>query len=121
MRLGELVERVPRSAITTAELAGGLALCLLSSAPLRIAFTDGTTWGFEVSRFYRRHAKHVMRALGGRQPRLTGPPTAVAVLGENRKRQSRTSGLRESGCARVPRLNLRAGVGADGGGTLDDG
>jgi len=68
-QLGELVERVPRSGIATAELAGGWrhpALYLLSSAPLRIAFADGTTWAFEVSRFYRGHAKHVMRALGRR-------------------------------------------------------
>jgi len=66
-RLGELVERVPRSAITAAELEGGWrhpTLYLFSSAPLRILFADGTTWVFEVARFYRRHAKHVVHALG---------------------------------------------------------
>ncbi len=66
-RLGKIVERVPRSTVTAAELRGGWrhpTLYLFSSAPLRIVFADGTTWVFEVARFYRRHAKHVVRALG---------------------------------------------------------
>jgi hypothetical protein len=68
-RLGEIVERVPRSAITAAELEGGWrhpTLYMFSSAPLRITFADGTSWVFEVARFYRRHAKRVVRALGHR-------------------------------------------------------
>jgi hypothetical protein len=66
-QLGELVERVPRIAIRSAELDGGWrhpALYMFSSAPFRIMFADGTMWVFEVSRFYRRHAKRVIRALG---------------------------------------------------------
>jgi hypothetical protein len=65
-RLGEIVERVPRDAIKAAELQGGPrhpTLYLFSSAPLRVAFADGTVWTFEVARFYRRHAKRVVRAL----------------------------------------------------------
>jgi hypothetical protein len=66
-RLGEIVERVPRSTVTAARLAGGWrhpTLYMFSSAPFRILFADGTAWVFEVSRFYRRHARHVVRALG---------------------------------------------------------
>jgi hypothetical protein len=66
-RLGELVERAPRSTITAVSLEGGWrhpTLYLFSSAPLRIVFADGTTWAFEVARFYRRHAKRVAHALG---------------------------------------------------------
>jgi hypothetical protein len=49
------------------ELEGGWrhpTLYMFSSAPLRIMFADGTTWVFEVARFYRRHAMRVVRALG---------------------------------------------------------
>lgn len=66
-RLGALVERVPRDRITGAELEGGWrhpTLYLFSSASFRITFADATTWAFEVSRFYRRHAKRVIRTLG---------------------------------------------------------
>ncbi len=68
-RLGQLVTRVPRSTVAHAELAGGWRhpmLYVLSSAPLRFTFTDGTAWAFEVSRFYRRRAKRVVRALQSR-------------------------------------------------------
>jgi hypothetical protein len=57
----------PRSAIAATELEGGWrhpTLYMFSSAPFRIVFADGTTWVFEVARFYRRHAKRVVRALG---------------------------------------------------------
>jgi hypothetical protein len=36
---------------------------VLSPAPLRITFTDGTAWAFEVNRFSRRRAKHLVRTL----------------------------------------------------------
>ena len=68
-RLGELVARVPRSTVAHVELAGGWrhpTLYMFSSAPLRITFTDGTAWAFEVSRFYRRGAKRLVRALQSR-------------------------------------------------------
>jgi hypothetical protein len=65
-RLGEIVEHVARSTITAVELESGwrhFGVYLFSSAPLRITFADGTTWTFEVARFYRRHAKRVVGAL----------------------------------------------------------
>ncbi|MGZ4201457.1 MAG: hypothetical protein ACXVRH_05300, partial [Thermoleophilaceae bacterium] len=65
-QLGELVARVPRSAVVGAELVGGWrhpGVYILSSAPLRLTFADGTAWTFEVSRFYRRHAKGVVHTL----------------------------------------------------------
>jgi hypothetical protein len=65
-RLGQLVTRVPRSTVARIELAGGWqhpTLYVLSAAPLRITFTDGTAWVFEVNRFSRRRAKRVVRTL----------------------------------------------------------
>jgi hypothetical protein len=69
LKLGQLVTRVPRSTVAQVELAGGwqhATLYMLSSAPLRIAFTDGTAWAFEVSRYYRRRAKRLVRTLQSR-------------------------------------------------------
>jgi hypothetical protein len=69
-RLGQLVTRVPRGTVAHVELAGGdwrhPTLYILSSAPLRIAFTDGTAWAFEVKRFARRRAKHLVSTLQNR-------------------------------------------------------
>ena len=65
-QLGQLVTRVPRSTVAHVELAGGWqhpTLYMFSSAPLRITFTDGTAWAFEVNRFSRSRAKRLMRAL----------------------------------------------------------
>jgi hypothetical protein len=65
-RLGQLVTRVPRTTIAHAELAGGWqhpTLHMFSPAPLRITFTDGSAWAFEVNRFARRRAKHLVRTL----------------------------------------------------------
>jgi hypothetical protein len=39
---------------------------MFSLAPLRIAFTDGTAWAFEVSRFSRGPGKHLVRTLQSR-------------------------------------------------------
>jgi len=67
-RLGQLVTRVPRATIAHVELAGGWqhpTLYMFSSAPLRITFTDGTAWAFEVNRFARRRAKRLVRTLAG--------------------------------------------------------
>jgi hypothetical protein len=66
LQLGDLVTRVPRATITHAELAGGWqhpTLYMFSPAPLRITFTEGTAWAFEVNRFARRRAKHLVRTL----------------------------------------------------------
>lgn len=65
-QLGQLVTRVPRGAVAHVELAGGWlhpTLYVLSAPPLRITFTDGTAWAFEVNRFSRRRAKRLVRAL----------------------------------------------------------
>jgi hypothetical protein len=65
-QLGQLVTRVPRSTLAHVEFAGGWlhpTLYVLSAAPLRITFTDGTAWAFEVNRFSRRRAKHLVRTL----------------------------------------------------------
>jgi hypothetical protein len=65
-QLGQVVTRVPRRAVARVELAGGWlhpTLYVLSPAPLRIAFADGTAWAFEVNRFSRRRAKRLVRAL----------------------------------------------------------
>lgn len=68
-RLGQLVTRVPRGTVAHVELAGGWrhpTLYMLASAPLRTAFTDGTTWAFEVNRFSRRRANRLVRTLQNR-------------------------------------------------------
>jgi hypothetical protein len=68
-RLGQLVKRVPRSTVAHVELAGGWqhpTLYMFSSAPLRITFTDGTAWAFEVNRFARHRTKHLARTLQSR-------------------------------------------------------
>lgn len=65
-QIGQLVTRVPRSTVTHVVLAGGWlhpTLYMFSPAPLRIAFTDGTAWAFEVSRFSRRRARRLVRTL----------------------------------------------------------
>ena len=55
--LDEVVERVPRSAVASAELGGGVA------PPLTIVFTDGSTWDLEVPRPSKGHAKAVVDEL----------------------------------------------------------
>jgi hypothetical protein len=65
-QLGQLVTRVPRSTVAHVELAGGWlhpTLYMFSPAPLRITFTDGTAWAFEVSRFSRGRARRLVRTL----------------------------------------------------------
>jgi hypothetical protein len=76
-RLGSIVVRASRSTVVSADLAGGWrhpTMYVLSSAPLRISFSDGTAWAVEVSRFYRRQAKSVVRALKQRAPFAEGRP-----------------------------------------------
>lgn len=59
--LDEVVERVSRSDVASAELGGGVA------PPLTVTFTDGSTWELEVPRPSMSHAKAVV-ALLPRQP-----------------------------------------------------
>jgi hypothetical protein len=63
----DVVARVPRGDVVSAQLGGGwshLTYYILSAAPLRIVFTDGNAWEMEVSRFFRKNGKKVVRALG---------------------------------------------------------
>ena len=68
-RLGQLVARVPRGTVAQVELAGGwrhATFYILGSASLRLTFTDGTSWAFEVNRFSRGRAKRLVRTLQSR-------------------------------------------------------
>jgi hypothetical protein len=68
-RLGQLITTVPRSTVAQVELAGDWrhpTFYILSSAPLRLTFTDGTAWAFEVKRFSRGRAKRLVRTLQSR-------------------------------------------------------
>jgi len=58
-RLEEVLARVPRSEIASAEVGGGVLSC-----PVTISFSRGGSWQLEVSRLIRRQAKGVVRALG---------------------------------------------------------
>jgi hypothetical protein len=61
LRLENVIERVPRSAVSSATLgrAG------LFSPPLTLSFTDGNTWRLEVPLPSRKNAKQVVRSLEG--------------------------------------------------------
>jgi hypothetical protein len=64
----EVIARRPRGDVLSAELAGGwphIAYSIISAAPFRIGFADGSTWQMEVSRFSRKHGKRVVQELGG--------------------------------------------------------
>jgi hypothetical protein len=56
----EALVRVPRGEITSVELDKGA----LKSA-LKLSFTDGNTWEFEIPKAYNKGAKGVVEALGG--------------------------------------------------------
>jgi hypothetical protein len=60
LKAAEVIARVPRSQLQTAELGPGYA------APLTIIFGDGGTWRLEVPPPSKRYAREVMHALGGR-------------------------------------------------------
>jgi hypothetical protein len=57
----EVAGRVARTDVASVDLVPGV---LKSS--LRIAFTNGGSWEFEIPRIYRKTAEHVVRTLGGR-------------------------------------------------------
>ncbi len=57
----EIVARVPRGEIASAELEGGAL-----KAALTIRFADGGWWEFEIPKIYRKTAEQVVRTLGGR-------------------------------------------------------
>jgi hypothetical protein len=55
--LDEVVERIPRTEVESAELGGGVA------PPLTIIFSDGSSWELEVPRPSKAHAKSVVDVL----------------------------------------------------------
>lgn len=64
----DVVARTPRGDVASAEIGGGwrhISYSIISAAPFRITFTDGTIWQTEVSRFSRKHGKSVVRTLSG--------------------------------------------------------
>ena len=61
LELHDVIVRVPRSEVASAELGGGG----LFSPPLTITFTNGSTWQLEVPRPNKKQAKEVVATLGG--------------------------------------------------------
>jgi hypothetical protein len=61
LELHDVIVRVPRSEVASAELGGGG----LFSPPLTITFTNGGTWQLEVPRPSKKHAKEVVQTLAG--------------------------------------------------------
>ncbi len=59
MKMGNVIERVPRGDVSSAELGRGLP------PSLTIAFRDGGTWRLEVPPPNKKQAESVVRALGG--------------------------------------------------------
>jgi hypothetical protein len=57
--LDEVITRIPRSDVASAELGGGLA------ASLTIKLSNGDSWQLEVPRPSKKHAQAVVHALGG--------------------------------------------------------
>jgi hypothetical protein len=76
LKAAEVIARVPRSQLQTAELGPGYA------APLTIIFGDGGTWRLEVPPPSKRYAREVMHALGGRivtkESLPPGPPLRMS-------------------------------------------
>jgi hypothetical protein len=58
-KLDEVIARIPRSEVQSAELGSGLA------SPLKITFSNGDTWQLEVPPPNKKHAQAVVHALGG--------------------------------------------------------
>jgi hypothetical protein len=60
LKAAEVIARVPRSQVQTAELGPGYVTALT------IIFTGGSTWRLEIPPPSKRHARTVVQALGGR-------------------------------------------------------
>jgi hypothetical protein len=58
-KLDEVIARVPRSDVASAELGSGMV------TPLTIKFGDGDRWQLEVPPPNKKHAQDVVHALGG--------------------------------------------------------
>jgi hypothetical protein len=85
LKAAEVVARVPRSQLQTAELGPGYV------APLALIFAGGGSWRLEVPPPSKRYARAVMRALGGRiitrkslppapAPRMTGYRIVCGII-----------------------------------------
>jgi hypothetical protein len=59
VQLGEIIARVPRATVASAEVGGGV------SPSLTIAFHDGGSWLLEVPRPFKKSAEGIVRALAG--------------------------------------------------------
>jgi hypothetical protein len=58
MKLDELIVRIPRTDVASAELGSGV-IC-----PLTITFADGEIWRLEVSRINKKQAQAVVHTVG---------------------------------------------------------
>jgi hypothetical protein len=85
LKAAEVIARVPRSQLQTAELFPGYV------APLAITFAGGGTWRLEVPPPSKRYARALMRVLGGRiitrkslppgpAPRMSGYRIACGIF-----------------------------------------
>jgi hypothetical protein len=61
MKLDELIVRVSRADVASAELGSGV-IC-----PLTITFANGQIWRLEVSRLNKKHAQAVVQAVGSQR------------------------------------------------------
>jgi hypothetical protein len=59
LKLDEVIMRIPRSDVASAELGSGIA------SPLTITFGNGDSWELEVPPPNKKHAQAVVHALGG--------------------------------------------------------
>jgi hypothetical protein len=59
VKLDEVIVRIPRSDVASAELGSGVA------SPLTITFGNGDSWRLEVPPPNKKHAQAVVHALGG--------------------------------------------------------
>jgi hypothetical protein len=59
LKLDEVIMRIPRSDVASAELGSGIA------SPLTITFGNGDSWELEVPPPNQKHAQAVVHALGG--------------------------------------------------------
>jgi hypothetical protein len=59
VHLGDVIARIPRSDVTSAEIGGGV------SPSLTITLGDGGSWQLEVPRPSKKHAQEVVHALSG--------------------------------------------------------
>jgi hypothetical protein len=60
LHLDEVIERIPRSDVASAELGRGM----LFAPPLTVGFTSGNSWRLEVPITSKKHAKELVRTLG---------------------------------------------------------